>query len=188
MKLIISFFINKWWWGKLLVFDNFVESNYSSFEAEINIWKKEVDLFVDFSGGNEREKSESNEKYLQNSLNLIQEEIDWIKINKNKIKDVLLEEDSIELAETTASSAHLLECADEECYMMDDGSKVYFPITKDDFIDSLYIESVSVDFDEEMNTSIELILLCYPDYFRGQFFVIGIDKDKNINFKGLEEE
>lgn len=172
----------------MLTFDDFVKSNYSSFEVEVNIWKKEADLFVDFSSNNEKEKSEDNEKYLQNFMDLIQDELNWIENNKNKIEDVLLEEDIIELAETTASSAHLLECVDEECYILEDGTKVYFPITTDDFLDSLYIESVSIDFDEEINTSIELILLCSPDYFKGQSLVIDIDKDKNIKFKGLEED
>ena len=172
----------------MLAFDDFVKSNYSSFESEISIWKKEADLFVDFSNINKKEKSCDDEKYLQNSMDFIRNELNWIENNKNRIEDVLLEEDTIELAETIASSAHLLKCTDEECYMMKDGSKVYFPITTDDFLDSLYIESVSIYFDEEMNTSIELILLCIPDYFKGQSLVIDIDKDKNIKFKGLEKD
>ena len=169
----------------MLTFDDFIRSNYSSFEVKIDIWKKEADLFIDFSNING--KSENDEKYLQNSLNLIQDEILWIESNKNKIEDVLLEENILELAENIVSSGHLLKCADEECYLLDEGYKVDFPITEENFIDSLCIESVSINFDRENFDSTELILLCNPDYFNGQSFVIVIDKNKNIQFKGLED-
>lgn len=167
-------------------FNDFFSSNYSSFEVKIYICKKEADLFINFPNING--KSEDNEKYLKNSLGFIDNEINWIENNKNKIEDVLLKNSIIELAENIVSSAYLLECVDEECYMLDDGFKIYLPISDNDFLDSLYIESVSIDFNENFSTSIELILLCKPDYFRGQYMVIVIDKDKNIEFKGLEED
>ena len=164
----------------MLTLDDFIKSSYFSFEVKVDIWKKETDLFVDIPN--------NNEKNIQNYLNLIQDEINWIENNKYEIKQILLEEDILELAENTSSSAHLLECADEECYLMDDGSKVYFPITKDDFLDSLYIESVSIYFDESNSSTLELTLLCSPDYFRGKSLQIVIDKNKNIKFNGLEDD
>lgn len=168
----------------MLSLDDFIKCNYSSFEAKIDIWKKEADLFINFLDGNKQ----CNENNLHNSLSIIQEEINWIENNKNKIEDVLLEDNLLELAENVTSSAYLLKCSDEECYMLDDGSKVYFPITKDDFLDSLYIESVSIDIAKKSDIPIELIIMCNPDYFIGKFLLIDIDKNKNIKFKGLEDD
>jgi len=169
----------------LISFNDFNKSNYSSFETKFDIWKKEADLFINFSNINN--ESEEDEKYLKNSLNLIQDEINWIENNKNKIEDVLFEENILELAENIASSGYLLKCADEECYLLDDGSKIDFPITEDDLLDSLYIESVSFNFNGKNIDSIELILLCSPDYFNGQPFLISLNKNKNIQFHGLED-
>ena len=170
----------------MLAFDDFIRSNYSSFESTIDIWKKEADLCLDFSNING--KSGMDEKYLKDSLNLIQNEILWIKNNKNKIEDLLLEENILELAENIVSSGHFLRCADEECYLLDDGYKVDFPITEENFVDSLYIESISINFNIKNVDSTELTLLCSPDYFNGRSFVIIIDKNKNIQFKGLEDK
>lgn len=164
----------------MLAFDDFITGNCFSFEAEIAIWKKEADLFINLLDNNEND--------LHSFLSSIQQEIDWIKNNKNKIEDVLLEENILEMVENITSSAYFLKCADEECYMLDDGFKVYFPITKDDFLDSLYVESISIDFDKYSNTSIELILMCDPDYFIGKFLLIEIDRNKNIKFQGLKDD
>ena len=172
--------------GKLLTFDDFIPSNYSSFEAKIDIWKKETVLFIDFSNINSiDEKSKNDNEYLEKFLNIIQNELHWIENNKNKIDDLLIEENIIELAENIVSSGHLLRCADEESYLLDDGSKINFPITEDNLTESLCIESVSINFDGKNLDSIELILFCSPDYFNGQSFLIIIDKNKNIQFNGL---
>ena len=174
--------------GKLLAVDDFTLSSYSSFEAKIDIWKKETDLFIDFSNINGiNEKFKNDMEYLQNSLNLIQDELLWIENNKNKIEEILLEENILELAENIVSEGYLLRCSDEECYLLDDGSKVDFPINEENFTKSIYIESASINFDGKSIDLIELILLCSPDYFNGQSFIISIDKNKNIQFKGLED-
>lgn len=57
----------------------------------------------------------------------------FVEENKSIIQETLFNDDILELAENITSSATLLECASDECYILDDGSKVYFPITKDNF-------------------------------------------------------
>lgn len=164
----------------MLTSDDFFKSYYSSFEAKINIWKKEADLFINFQ--------DENEKNLDNFFDIIKKEINWAENNKNKIEDELLNNNVIELAENTVSSAHLLKCSDEECYMLEDGSKIDFPITEDKFLESLYIEYLSIDFGIKSIESIEIALICSPDYFIGEYISVSIDNQKNIKFNGFKED
>ena len=71
--------------------------------------------------------------------------------------------------------------------MLDDGSKVHFPITKDDFFNSLYIESLTINFNKDNYSFIEFILLNNPDYFNGSYFIINIDENNNIEFIGSKD-
>lgn len=111
----------------------------------------------------------------------------FVEENKSIIQETLFNDDILELAENITSSATLLECASDECYILDDGSKVYFPITKDNFFNSLYIESLTINFNKDNNSFIELILLNSPDYFNGSYFIINIDENNSIKFIVLED-
>ncbi|WP_225370795.1 DUF2262 domain-containing protein [Methanobrevibacter arboriphilus] len=155
-----------------------MEGSYSSFEAKINLWKKEVDLFI-----NILENHHISDNIFEDIVRIIK----FVEENKSMIQETLFKDDILELAEDITSSATLLECASDECYILDDGSKVYFPITKDDFFNSLYIESLTINFNKNNNSFIELILLNNPDYFNGSYFIINIDENSNIKFIGLED-
>jgi hypothetical protein len=158
----------------------FIKSSYSSFEAKVKIWKKETALLI-----NTPDISEKNafEQY----SDIISSELNFIEKNKSHFEEILYNKDIIELAENITSSSTLLQCASEECYVLDDGSKVTFPITRDDFFKSLYIETITISFDENKNFSLELILSCIPDYFRGSYFVVNIDNKRNIEFSELKD-
>ena len=163
-----------------LTLKDFISSDIFSFETYSNIWKNETKISIDFS--NEEDKNQC----LKNNLQLINEELSWTQKNKDRIEELLIENDCIELAENWASGAHLLECADEECYVMEDGQKVSFPITSDDFCNSLYIESITIIFNDcKKPPLLQLFVLCNPDYFSGHFFWIDIDENRNLIFSGL---
>jgi hypothetical protein len=158
--------------------EDFVENSYYSFEAKTYMWKKEVDIFLNIP------ENMNNEIFLENHMDIINNEMDFIENNKDKIKEVLYDEDLLELAENITSSAYLLKCKSDECYMLEDGSTVSFPISKDDFLDNIYIETIAINFNEEKEIiSSELILSCDPDYFKGSYFIVDIDIDKNIKFE-----
>ncbi|MEA4957700.1 hypothetical protein SDC9_23994 [bioreactor metagenome] len=165
--------------------DDFIESTFSSFETNINIWKKESELFINIL--KDFENNMNKKDILKPLLNNIIYDINFVENNKNKIKESIFQEDILELAENITSSAMLLECSSEECYLLEDGSKVFFPITKDDFFDSLYVESMIINFNKSNDSLIELNLTNSPDYFNGSYFMVNIDKDKNIKFKGMYE-
>ena len=159
---------------------DFIANEYYSFETYSNIWKNETIVYIDFP--NKKDKAQC----LNNSLKIINEELNWLEKNKSKVEELLIENNCLELAENWASSAPLLDCADEECYVMEDGQKVFFPITTDDFSNSLYIETISMTFDEcNEFPFLELSLLCNPDYFAEHCLIVAIDKNKNLKFNGL---
>ncbi|MCL2687547.1 MAG: hypothetical protein FWE58_03330 [Methanobrevibacter sp.] len=163
----------------MLIAEDFIKYNNSSFEIKTQIWKKETDLFIHF-------QEENNKNiFLKDFLAIIQEEITWIENNKSKLEEVLLGENVLELVENIAISAPLLECSSEECYLMSDDSIVYFPITEDDLYNSLYIETMTINFDKESKSSFEILLSCNPDYLQENSFILKIDKNKNIVFMGL---
>jgi hypothetical protein len=162
------------------ILKDFIISDNFSFETYSTIWKNGTTIAIDFP----EEKDEN--QWLNNNLNLINEELNWIEKNKDKIEELLLENNCLELAEEWASSYPLLDCVEEECYVMEDGKKVFFPITTDDFSNSLYIETISMKFDKCRETPLlELIILCNPDYFTGHCLMVDIDKNKSLKYKGL---
>lgn len=72
--------------------------------------------------------------------------------------------------------------------MLDSGYIISFRITKDNFLDSLYIETIIINFNEEKEiTSSEVILLCDLDYFKSSYFLIDIVENRNICFIGFKE-
>ena len=160
--------------------EDFIASEYSSFETYFNIWKNETKIYINFP-----DKEDKN-LCLNNNLKSINEDLNWLEKNKDKIEELLIENNSIELAENWASTAPLLDCAEEECYLMEDGQKVFFPITTDDFCNSLYIESISMEFDKCNEAPLlEVTLLCNPDYFGEHCLVVAIEKNKSLEFIGL---
>ena len=163
-----------------LTLKDFDISDNFSFETDFNLWKNETKIFMDFPD------EEDKNQCLNKNLKTINDELNWIEKNKDMIEELLIENDCLKLAEDWASGAPLLECAEEECYVMEDGQKVVFPISADDFSNSLYIESISMKFDEcGENPLLKLILLCSPDYFAYHCLIVDIDKNKNLKFCGL---
>ena len=90
----------------------------------------------------------------------------------------------LELAEEWASSAEEAEDEEQECYIMEDGEKVFFPISEKDFTDSLYVESITMNI-EDNEISLEIFFCCCPDYFAGHCIIVDIDKDGNVVNRGL---
>ena len=90
------------------------------------------------------------------------------------------------MAEDWASSAEKADDEEQECYIMEDGQKVFFPISEEEFLNSLYFESISIDFRSDMeNPEIELFISCSPDYFAYHVLHVSADSEKNVKCRGL---
>ena len=97
---------------------------------------------------------------------------------------MLIDDGMLELAEDWASSAEEAEDEEQECYVMEDGEKVFFPISEKDFTDSLYVESITMNI-ENNEISLEIFFCCSPDYFAGHCIIVEVDRDGNITSQSL---
>ena len=97
------------------------------------------------------------------------------------IKQSIVTDDMISLAEDWASSAEEDETSDRECYIMEDGQKVFFPITNEDFTKSLHIAEAGVDVDKDFGyEEITVYFECSPDYFAGHSLEVIVDPDGTV--------
>jgi hypothetical protein len=151
---------------------------HNSFEADYDLFEnKPCHVSVFFPYDKDPQSS------LDERLKLIQEKLDWLASNRTSIVDCIIEKDIIESAEYYVRRGEKVEDDENECYILDDGSKIRLPITNDDISNSVYFESVSVRFEDSMDKPRMDLCLEFrnPDYFAGGFFVVLISEDKEIS-------
>lgn len=159
--------------------EDFHESAYCSCETEASVWGNPgVSVTVDFPGGQDWEEG------LEEYLPALRERLHWLGENRSALEDCLLEDGMLELAGDWASSAEEAEDEEGECYVMEDGQKVFLPIREEDFRASLYIESVGIDLSSG-EPALQLCLCCSPDYFAGHCLCVSVDAEGNIESGGL---
>ncbi|MBQ4165921.1 MAG: DUF2262 domain-containing protein [Oscillospiraceae bacterium] len=156
---------------------DFNPSEIFSVEGDTLIWGEKVGIGVDCDGSN-----------LENMIPMINRLIEFIDSNKGAVVKALVDDGMLELAEDWASSAEEAEDSTEEheCYIMEDGSKVYFPITEEDFAASLHFDGISVYYDDDNDDiSASVYLVCQPDYFAYHCIEIFMDSKGNVDVNGL---
>lgn len=155
----------------------FIPSEVFDYEAQTSVWGDTVSIGVDCDGST-----------LNAMIPKINSLVEFLQNNKDKIVKALVEDDFLSLAEDWASSAEEAEDSTEEreCYIMEDGTRVYLPITEEDFADSLHFDSLSVYFDDEKgDISADVFLVCVPDYFAYHCIEIFVEGDHTIKVNGL---
>ena len=145
---------------------NFKVSDVFSYEGTVQSWDKNTSIALDFP------KDKPEDEYFD--------------ILEEKIEKALTDYGCISLAEDWASSAEEADDEEQECYIMEDGQKVFFPISEEEFLNSLYFESISIDFRSDTeNPEIELFISCSPDYFAYHVLHVSADSEKNVKCRGL---
>ena len=159
--------------------EDFHESEYGFCETEATLWGNPgVSVTVDFPGGQDWEEG------LEEYLPALRERLRWLEENRSALEDCLLEDGMLELAEDWASGAEEAEDEEDECYVMEDGQKVFLPVREEDFRASLYMESVGIDLSSG-EPALHLCLCCSPDYFAGHCLCVSVDTEGNIESGGL---
>ena len=159
---------------------NFKVSDVFSYEGTVQLWDKNTSIALDFP------KDKPEDEYFDILAEKITEQIKWIEENREKIEKALIDYGCISLAEDWASSAEKADDEEQECYIMEDGQKVFFPISEEEFLNSLYFESISIDFRSDTeNPEIELFISCSPDYFAYHVLHVSADSEKNVKCRGL---
>lgn len=156
---------------------DFKPTEIFSYEGDTTIWSEKVGIGVDCDGST-----------LEEMLPKINKLAEFLDKNKEAVVKALVEDGMLETAEDWASSAEEAEDSteDNECYIMEDGTRVYFPITEEDFAASLHLEGISVYYDDEKDDiSADVFLCCKPDYFAYHSIEIFMDSKGNIEVNGL---
>ncbi len=154
---------------------DFVKSDIYDYEGDLTIWGVENEIGVECYG--------STLEAILPKINLL---IQRLEGGRAKVLQALLAKDYLSLAEDWASSAEEDEESEQECYIMEDGTRVYLPITEEAFAQSLRFGGLSVYFDKDTDDiSASLYLLCEPDYFADHCIQIYLDGEFNVDVNGL---
>ena len=162
----------------------FEKSDIFTVESKVTLWgKRDINVGIDLPCFDDSELDEQLQKYSP----MIEEKIKWIESNRKIIEKALIEDDMVELAEEWASSAEMAEDENEECYLMENGDKVFLPISESDFLNSLQINGINMQFDdeEEEDNFFEIFLECHPDYFACHVIDVYVDYENNVTCNGL---
>ena len=161
-----------------------------SYTGKASVWGKETDINICFDDPS----ADENQKTLpEEILVFLEKYLAWINQHRQDVLQTLFDDDILELAEDWASSAEPYydeddEEADEpEYYIMEDGQKVFFPITEQDFSDSLHLTAITFNCpyeDEEAFT--EIWCDCSPDYFAYHSVLIYLNADGSFENGGLQ--
>lgn len=158
---------------------DFRKSELYSYETDVTIWGRRIGIGVDC------------DKYsLEECLPAIDKLVDMLDKGRDKMLSALFDYGIISLAEDWASSAEEAEeyedNEDIECYIMEDGTKVFLPITEEDFAKSLNMEGINIYFDDSAeDINADVFMFCKPDYFACHSIEVFVDKNGNIDVNGL---
>ena len=153
------------------------EETYS-YEGVSQLWGGQVTVDISL---------DEDETALAEYLPLLEKHLAWLNAHRKEAVQALLDDDFLELAEDWASSAEPAEDEEQECYLMEDGQKVFFPITEEDFSCSLHLSSVVFDCEDGKDQiSAELWCECSPDYFAYHSVLIYVNADGSMESGSLQ--
>ena len=161
---------------------DFIPGDDFGYETRTTLWGREgvaltITLPADTTG---------KEAALENHLPDAERELRWLNQAFPSVVRAVLQDGMLSLAEDWASSAERAAEETQECYVMEDGQKVFLPITEKAFCQSLYPDGISLSFEEGWNCpSMDIYLCCSPDYFAGHCIVVSADREHQVTCGGL---
>ena len=156
-------------------FEDFKESDVYNYEGNCLVWGKNTSIGLVI-------EDSDDDTILTKHIDKINQQLDFIQNNKNKIVDFLVENEFLELADEWISSGEEADdyTEEKECYLDESGKKVYLPITPEDFAESISFESINFSFDDEGMLT-ETYIMCDPDYFAGHVICFDIEPDGSFS-------
>ncbi len=160
---------------KELKIKDFEKAKYSDYEAKIVVWGEDSEVGVSCDGST-----------LEEMLPKINAFLAKLNSGREQIIKALIDDDMLSLAEDWASSAEQDEDSEQECYIMEDGTRVYLPITEEDFAKSIVFDGLSIYYDDASDDiDASVYVSCQPDYFACHCIEINVDGKFNIDVNGL---
>lgn len=154
-----------------------------AFTATTDVWGEETRLSVVLD-----DETPRGSHTIEKIYPLLDKAAQRVDIKRRRIEDALLRDGWLETAEEWASDIGKVSKREQGCYVMDNGDKVYLPLSEDDFCSSLSVESICIYFDEELDINdVTVYIVCTPDYFAGRAIAVLLDSDGGIQIKGLEQ-
>lgn len=152
------------------------------YEYCLSIWGVDCNVTI-FPNGNENAD-------LSILLLQVQKCLQQINDTQKECFRSILDADMIKLAEEwITDEAYKVENEVKECYLTDEGEKVFVPISQQDFFQSIKLQSINFVLDEnDENPLVELYLGCNPDYFFGHIILCRFMNSNPVLYKccGLE--
>lgn len=158
----------------ILEVEDFVEDEHGAYIARTTIGKLGGVYLAVYLPENERTLEN-----LEKALSHIKEQIKLVEVNGEEIVQTIIDGGGVEIANEWTRKGKKLATDEGECYMLDNGEEVFLPITEEDFTESLYCAGISVDLEDE-KPKLLLYINSEPDYFKGEYFGIFVDGDKNF--------
>ena len=157
------------------IIEDFYENDYFSYESDCNLLgDKKISLLIDFGYDSNRTKM------LNKHINKINEILKWIDEHKKDVSDFIIYKQCLTLAEEWVLT---YEKIDDNSYKNQVGEIINIPIKEEEFFNSMYIDTLLIDFDEdEIRPDTTIHILFKPDYFKGHSLIVYVDGDKNIEY------
>ena len=163
--------------------EDFGTSNsFSKFSyCNVFIWGEETKIRVD-----------KKEHSLEERVPLINKLISYLNHKEDIVfKAIVDDAGMLKQAEYYIDCMEEAEGSTEECrvFILEDGTEVTLPLSEEDFIESLHLNEVFIEFNnEEQELSATLTFYCRPDYFADPEtdHIIAVNMDSKGNIRDIE--
>lgn len=145
-----------------------------------------------FIWGEEKIRADKKAHSLEELVPLINKLISYLNHNEDIVfKAIVDDAGMLKQAEYYIDCMEEAEGSTEECrvFILEDGTVVTLPLAEEDFIESLHLKEVFIEFDnEEQDISASLVFHCMPDYFADPEtdHIIAVKMDSNGNISSVE--
>ena len=149
--------------------------------CNVFVWGEETEICVDKEKGT-----------LEDLVPLINNLLSFLNHNENAVmKAIVVDAGMLKQAEYRIDCMEEAEGSTEECrvFILNDGTVVTLPLAEDDFIESLHLNEVFIEFNnEEQELSATLTFYCRPDYFVDPEtnHIIAVNMDSKGNIRDVE--
>ena len=149
--------------------------------CNVFVWGEETEICVD------KEKGP-----LEDLVPLINNLLSFLNHNENAVMKAIVDDAGmLKQAEYYIDCMEEAEGSTEECrvFILEDGTVVTLPLAEEDFIESLHLKEVFIEFNnEEQELSATLTFYCRPDYFVDPEtnHIIAVNMDSKGNIRDVE--
>lgn len=155
--------------------EDFSYEGDSWYKASMELWGESISLEVQI---------EAEEKEVEDYLSCMEDLLDWMENNKDKIQEVICEE-MLEDANDWTEGCDSQIIDGIEYFETDVDELVTLPVTKEQFIKSMYFNAncIELDIKNQKEYTLCICIDTKPNYFGGHSILVLIDENHNIDIR-----